>query len=198
MLQREFLSQIADKYGLPQEQKEVFLEKFGNDKSNQDIASTLNIAFKTVDYRLGKIYKKFGFGGKGSGKAHQLLSKLTTEYQKANASVSPSSNASETDAEPTQKKQDTNEIDALVQEVRSRIHDKILNDCGKMPLRNQQVTIDNLYTDVYILEDTPQQRVAEISQRLRDFDPTDDRFESFYLGKVGSERVPGLDVVRAC
>lgn len=88
------------------------------------------------------------------------------------------------------------DIDALVREVQLCIHHKILNDCGKMPLRNQQVTIDNLYTDVYILEDTPNQRVADISQRLRDFDSTADRFESFYLGKVGSQRVPGLDVVK--
>ncbi|NEQ19210.1 MAG: hypothetical protein F6K28_04910 [Microcoleus sp. SIO2G3] len=115
MLPREFLSQIADKYRLPQEQKEVFLEKFGNDKNDQEIMDACHISDGTLRYRLGKIYTKFRITGKGTGKAHKLLTFLTQEYQKSYASGSSSSNASETDAEPTQKKQDTNEIDALVQ-----------------------------------------------------------------------------------
>jgi predicted NACHT family NTPase len=91
---------------------------------------------------------------------------------------------------------ETPDIDVLVQKARSRLYDKIQFDCGKMQLLNRQVPIDNLYTDVYILEDIPHQHFVDISERVQDFDPSADDFERFYLGKVCYERVPGLEVVK--
>jgi len=96
---------------------------------------------------------------------------------------------------PAESPQISLSIDALVEQVRSLYRDKIRYECGKMQFINRQVPIDNLYTDVYILEDIPHQRFADISERVRDFDPTADDFNRFYLGKVRQERVPGLDVV---
>jgi len=155
------------------------LKKFG---SQADLAAQLRISRTTVNkFCTCTLVSRAKF--------HQICKKLELDWREI------AGLPKDAELETEEKKQDTNEIDALVQEVRSRIHDKILNDCGKMPLRNQQVTIDNLYTDVYILEDVPKQRFADISQRLRDFDSTADRFENFYLGKVGAQ-IPGLDVVK--
>jgi predicted NACHT family NTPase len=197
MLPREFLSQVAEQYGLSQEQQQVFLAKFGSDKSDQKIMDACNISDGTLRYRLGEIYRKFSIAGKGTGKAHQLLCFLTNEYQKYNASGSASSNASQTDAEPTQKKQqDTNEIDALVQEVRSRIHDKIQYQCGTMRMLDisYPVVVSDIYTDVNILEQISSQQWRDIPDLLKEFNPESDDFDTPGHGK-GRQRVPGLDAV---
>ena len=86
-------------------------------------------------------------------------------------------------------------IDELVQEVRSLYRSKIQFDCGQIRFLNRQVPIDDLYTKVYILEDIPKLRSLDISERMQGFDPTADDPNSFYLGKVGGEPIPGLDVV---
>jgi predicted NACHT family NTPase len=97
---------------------------------------------------------------------------------------------------PVEPPQNNLPIGTLVEQVRSLYRNKIQYECGKMRLLNRQVLIDNLYTDVYILEELPHQRFADISDRVRNFDPTADDFERFYLGKVRYERVPGLDMVQ--
>ncbi len=98
--------------------------------------------------------------------------------------------------ESTQKKQDNgSDIDELVREVRSLYRSKIQYDCDKIQFLNRQVSIDDLYTKIYILEDIPKLRSLDISERMQGFDPTADDPNSFYLGKVRGERIPGLDVV---
>ncbi len=102
------------------------------------------------------------------------------------------------DLEPAlgKRKQDNGtDIDELVREVRSLYRDKIQYDCGQMQLLNRQVPIDDLYTDVYILEDIAKLRSLNISERMQGFDAIADDPNSFYLGKVRGERVPGLEVV---
>jgi predicted NACHT family NTPase len=182
MLPPEFLSQIADKYGFPQDQKEVFLEKFGNDKNDQEIMDACHISDGTLRYRLGKIYTKFRITGKGPGKAGQLLSFLTTEYQKFNASGSASSNTSTS----------ADDLDALVQQVRQKRHEKIQHQCGTMRLLDisQPVALSDIYTDVNILEQITSQQWREISELTRDFNPESDDFDR--LDRVVQERVPGL------
>ena len=86
-------------------------------------------------------------------------------------------------------------IDELVREVRSLYGSKIQSDCDKIPFLNRKVPIDDLYTKVYILEDIPKLRSLDISERMQGFDPTADDPNSFYLGKVRGECIPGLDVV---
>lgn len=107
MLPREFLSEIADKYGLSQGETDVLLQKFGSDNSNQEILDALHISDGTLRSCLGEVYGKFSIGGKGPGKAHRLGSFLTNEYQKGHASGFASSN---------QPLEDLNE---LVQKVQS-------------------------------------------------------------------------------
>ena len=90
---------------------------------------------------------------------------------------------------------ETSNIDVLVQNVRSLYRDKIQYQCGTMQLLDvsHPVELDSLYVDVNILEDMPSQRWERIADRLKDFDPTADKFDRFYLGKVRQERVPGLE-----
>lgn len=86
-------------------------------------------------------------------------------------------------------------MEEFVEEVREKYSARIEAECGKMSLLNQQVFIGDLYTDVYILEDIPSQRFIDVCDRVRDFDPTADDFDRFYLGKTCYDRVPGLEVV---
>lgn len=101
MLPREFLSQIAVKYGLSSEQRDVFLLKFGTNKSDLEIIEACSISEPTLRYRMGEVYKNFSLNGKGTGKAYELLKFLTNEYQKANNLGFPSSGASEDELEET-------------------------------------------------------------------------------------------------
>jgi predicted NACHT family NTPase len=200
MLPREFLSEIADTYGLSPEQTEVFLAKFGNDKSDQEIIKAFHISDGTLRYRLGEIYKKFSIRGKGTGKAHQLLSLLIREYQKDRNLGSPSSNASADDAELKSliNEQNNNvDIDALVSRVRQQRHDKIQYQCGTMRMLDiaQPVDLSDIYTDVNILEEIPSQQWREISDLLQSFNPESDNFDRQGLGKVHQPRVPALDAV---
>lgn len=68
------------------------------------------------------------------------------------------------------------DIDALVQQVRQHCHDRIQYQCGKIKLLGipQPVELDDLYINVNILEDIPSQRCSNISERIRNFDPTAD------------------------
>ncbi|ARV58561.1 hypothetical protein BZZ01_07835 [Nostocales cyanobacterium HT-58-2] len=185
MLPREFLSQVAERYGLSQEQQQVFLAKFGNDKSDQEIMDAFHITNGTVRYRLGEIYRKFRITGKGPGKAHKLLTFLTKESQKFTALVSPSSNASTS----------ANDLDALVREVREKRHEKIQDQCGTMRMLHisQPVATSDIYTDVNILEQVTSLQWREISDLPQDFNPESDDFDR--LNRVVQERVSGLEAV---
>src|SRR5919199_1442031 len=185
MLPREFLSQIADKYELSPEQTDVFLEKFSSKKSDEAIAADLHISLQAVSYRLGEVYKKFSFNGKGTGKAFQLLSFLTEEFVKTSASGSPRSDGSE-DA-----------LDELVQRVRQQRHAKIQDQCGTMQMLDisQPIGISDIYTDVNVLEEITSQLWREISDLLQGFNPESDDFDRPGLGRLLQSRVPGLDAV---
>ncbi len=97
---------------------------------------------------------------------------------------------------PAESPQINLSIDALVEQARSLVCDKIQEQCGIMRLLDisHRVGLDELYVDVNILDDIPNQRWARITDRLQDFDPTADEFERFYLGQVRQARVPGLEV----
>jgi predicted NACHT family NTPase len=89
-------------------------------------------------------------------------------------------------------------IDALVDQVRAQVYDKIQHQCGIIQLLNisHLVDLDNLFVNVNILDEIPSQRWAKISAHLKDFNPSADEFDRFYLGKVRQERVPGLEAAQ--
>ncbi len=85
MLPTNFLIEIADRYRLTVKEREVFLKKFGSDKSDQAIAGELHIADGTFRTRMSGVYRKFGYSQeKGPVKSDLLFRFLTKEYQKSN------------------------------------------------------------------------------------------------------------------
>jgi predicted NACHT family NTPase len=160
---------------------DIALQKFAG---KRDLAANLAMSPTTVtNFFAGRPVKRREF--------HEICKKLRLDWQEV-ADLPPI-----TESESSEKLQDKgSDIDELVQEVRSLYRDKIQYDCGEMKLLNRQVSIDDLYTDVYILEDIPKLRSLDISERMQGFDPIADDPNRFYLGKVHGERVPGLEIVR--
>lgn len=96
MLTQDFLSEIAEKYGLSNKEQEVFLKKFGSDKTDREIADELHIADGTFRTRMSGVYRKFGYHKeKGPGKSELLLRFLNKENDKINPSLNFKINNSE-------------------------------------------------------------------------------------------------------
>jgi predicted NACHT family NTPase len=99
-------------------------------------------------------------------------------------------------AEPLQNK-DSN-LDALVQEVRSRLHDDIQRLHGTMPLWrvDRPVPLGDLFVDVYILEKLSSSRRSELDDLWQDFsnNPSYRSLDRIGLGRE-RQRVSGLEVV---
>jgi len=99
-------------------------------------------------------------------------------------------------AEPVQNK-DSN-LDALVQQVRSRLHDDIQRLHGTMPLWgvDRWVPLGELFVDVNILEKLSSSRMSELDDLWQDFSKNPS-YRS--LDRMGSgreqERVSGKEVV---
>jgi len=99
-------------------------------------------------------------------------------------------------AEPVQNK-DSN-LDALVQQVRSRLHDDIQRLHGTMPLWGdyRPVPLGDLFVDVNILEKLSSSRRSELDDLWQDFsnNPSYRSLDRIGLGRE-QERVSGLEVV---
>lgn len=87
------------------------------------------------------------------------------------------------------------DIDALVQELRQKIHTDIQQRCGTMRVldMSQPIGLNDIYTNVNILEKIIGRRRKEISELLQECNVDD--FERFGLGTIKEERVPGLEAV---
>ncbi|MGB5959892.1 MAG: NACHT domain-containing protein [Coleofasciculaceae cyanobacterium] len=100
------------------------------------------------------------------------------------------------DLEPVVRKGKSEQVsdsdtDKLEQEVRSRCCDKIQHFYSKIRLLNrQQIDIDKLYVDVYLLEKLSNEYQATIPALLKDYDPQQDRLG---LGQRG-KRSPGFEL----
>src|SRR4028119_413008 len=99
-------------------------------------------------------------------------------------------------AEPVQNK-DSN-LDALVQEVRSRLHDDIQRLHGTMPLWgvDRCVPLGDLFVDVNILEELSSSRKSELDELWQGFSQNRSyrSFDRIGLGKE-LKRVSGLEVL---
>ncbi|GAB4135362.1 MAG: hypothetical protein Fur0046_08060 [Cyanobacteria bacterium J069] len=89
------------------------------------------------------------------------------------------------------------QLDALVQEMRQQVHDRIRERCGTIRVLDMShpVEVDELYTSVNILEKMTGRRHKRIDELLRDCDSED--FDRFGLGNIAEERVPALSAVQA-
>ncbi|MBN3924852.1 NACHT domain-containing NTPase [Nostoc sp. NMS4] len=88
-------------------------------------------------------------------------------------------------------------IDDLVQEVRQKIKPFIQELCGTMKVldMSQPIPLNDIYTDVNILENITGRKRLKISQLLDSFDSESQDCGRFGLSKVIEERVPGLIAV---
>jgi predicted NACHT family NTPase len=96
---------------------------------------------------------------------------------------------------PEPEQNDSQDIDALVREVRQRVQPYIQERCGTMRVldMNQPIALGDIYTSVNILDKITGRRGLELSELMRDADP--EKFERFCLGNVREQRVPGLKAV---
>ncbi|MEM6448648.1 MAG: signal transduction protein, partial [Cyanobacteria bacterium P01_D01_bin.123] len=88
-----------------------------------------------------------------------------------------------------------NDIDALVQMLREKVHDDIQHRCGTMRVLDmeQPIGLGDIYTDVNILEKLSGRRRLGLSELLEDCDL--ENFDRFLLGQIRHERIPGLEAV---
>jgi predicted NACHT family NTPase len=96
---------------------------------------------------------------------------------------------------PEPEQNDSQDIDALVREVRERIQPYIQERCGTMRVLDmtQPVALGDIYTSVNILEKLTRYRELKPGGLMRDTSP--EKFERFCLGDVREKGVPGLEAV---
>lgn len=87
-------------------------------------------------------------------------------------------------------------IDGLVQKVRDRIQPLIQQACGTMRVLDMSypIDLDNIYTEVNILERITSRRGREWAEMMRDAGR--EQFDRFCLGDVKEKRVPALEAVQ--
>jgi predicted NACHT family NTPase len=93
--------------------------------------------------------------------------------------------------------QDTDiDIDALVQEVREKVKPDIQARCGIMRVldMSQPIGLNDIYTNVNILEKITGRRRKEIAELLQECNSED--FARFGLGMITEKRVPGLEALK--
>jgi predicted NACHT family NTPase len=96
---------------------------------------------------------------------------------------------------PEPEHKESQDTDALVQNVRQRIQPYIQERCGTMRVldMSQPIGLGDIYTNVNILEKLTGRRGLEVAELIRNADP--EKFERFCLGDVRERRVPGLEAV---
>jgi predicted NACHT family NTPase len=154
------------------------LQKF---TGKRDLAANLGMSPTTVtNFFAGRPVKRREF--------HEICKKLKLNWQEV-ADLPPI-----TESEPAETFQDSDsDIDELVRDVRSRCCDKILHLYSKIQLLNpQQIDVDKLYVDVYVLEKLARESYATIPDLLQGSDLRDG-FDRLGLGKR-EKRSPGFEV----
>jgi len=87
-------------------------------------------------------------------------------------------------------------IDTLVQEMREKSRDSIVEQCGTMQVLDmtQAIGLNEIYISVNILETISGRRRLEIADLLQGCTP--ENFNRCGLGRIAEERVPGLQAVK--
>lgn len=90
------------------------------------------------------------------------------------------------------------DISDLVLKTRRMIETDIQDTCGTMRVldMNQPIGLNDIYTDVNILEKISSKRRFEIDDFLHTFDPDSEDFDRYGLGTIKEKRVSGLDAVQ--
>ncbi|MEO8892593.1 MAG: hypothetical protein ABI417_13835, partial [Coleofasciculaceae cyanobacterium] len=98
-------------------------------------------------------------------------------------------------AESELQQDESQDISALVQEIREKIKPDILERCGTMRVldMDQPIALGDIYTSVNILEKITSRRGFERSELMQDASP--ETFERFGLGDIRERRILGLEAV---
>ncbi|NET55216.1 MAG: NACHT domain-containing NTPase [Symploca sp. SIO2E6] len=184
LLPRDFLAQLAREYDLSPEQEEAFVVRFSSRKNELSVAESLHISDQALRTRMSGVYKKFSIGGRGPGKIRRLHDLLIQKYQQSH----PIPNIAGDDID----------IDALVQEVREKILPSIQKQCGTMKVLDmtQPIGLQDIYTNVNILEKITGRRRLALNELLQNFDPNSEEFDRCGFGQITERRVLGLEVVK--
>jgi ATP-dependent Clp protease ATP-binding subunit ClpA len=81
MLARDFLAQMARECELSKEQQEVFLLRYGEELSYEQIAERLKTSQGACLKRMGQVYNKFKVSGNSRGKETRLRNSLIKQFQ---------------------------------------------------------------------------------------------------------------------
>lgn len=186
MLPHDFLNQMARKYELSPQQEETFVALFGSKSTSKEVAEKLYISESAFRSRMSDVYKKFSINGKGTGKQTKLLNWLIAEYGKVKK-------ISTANCEFTEE-----QLNDLVEELRSQFYETIQQRCGTMRVLDmtQPIGLNNIYTDVNILEKITGRRRLEIAKLQQNFDLEFHDFNRYGLTDVKQKRVPGLEAVK--
>jgi DNA-binding CsgD family transcriptional regulator len=178
MFPSNFLTDLARKYELSPEQKEVFLLGWGNGKDDREISEQLRVTTEAIRNRKTGIYRKFSIAGVGANKAIKLRNWLEAEAKKQNIKA---------DIQP-----DADELELLVQDARQKIAEDVAYQCGTMRVLDTTQVLDQIYTDVNIIKDVTGRRRIDYD-KLIDICTREDvnRFSSGDIEK----RISGLDAV---
>ncbi|MEG4067200.1 NACHT domain-containing protein [Microcoleus sp. Pol11C2] len=184
----DFLTEIARTKKLTDLEIAVFLLLFGQNKNKVQIAIELDTTESVISTRLTGVYTKFGINDRGPVKERELRRYLE-ELQKRKPASSLSNLPAESVKDP---------VDALVQQVRSRLHDDIQRLHGTMPLWgvDRCVPLGDLFVDVNLLEELSSSRKSELDDLWQHFsqNPSYRSLDRIGLGKQ-LKRVSGLEVL---
>jgi predicted NACHT family NTPase len=90
----------------------------------------------------------------------------------------------------------SDDLDALVKDLRQRTFANIQDRCGTMRILDMShpLGIEDIYTSVNILEQITGRKRKKIAELLESFSP--ETFDRLGFGQVAQERMPGLDAIR--
>ncbi len=88
------------------------------------------------------------------------------------------------------------DLNVVVQDLRSKIHSSIQEQCGTMRVLDMShpIGVEDIYTHVNILEQISGYQRKKIAQLLQEYNL--EEFDRLGLGKVTQERIPGLEAVQ--
>lgn len=161
---------------------DIALKKFAG---KRDLAANLEMSPTTVtNFFAGRPVQPRKF--------HAICKKLKLDWQEVTDLPKTVESGS------IEKNQDNGaDIDELVREVRSRCCNKLQNLYSKIRLLNrQQIDVDRLYVDVYVLEKLCSESYATIPDLLRDAH-LGSSFDRLGLGRR-QKRSPGFDIATQC
>jgi DNA-binding Xre family transcriptional regulator len=166
---------------------DIALAKFG---SKSDLAAQLQMSRTTINkFFKGEPVQRKQFLG--------ICKKLKLKWEPDDEQVQEKGKPPNSLSDPTLESL-KDDIDALVQEVRSRLHDDIQRLHGTMPLWgvDRCVPLGDLFVDVNILEELSSSRKSEIHDLSQDFmnNPSHRGLDRIGLGRE-QERVSGLEVL---